>query len=381
MTTFGLILREMAYRKLNFLLSVLAIVIAVTLFVSFFTTGEASKRETTRLMRDIGFNLRIIPERTDMDDFWIAGFSRHSMPEEYVELMTSRRDLLYNHLVATLQRTVSWRDRTIILTGISEEVAPPGKRKSPMIAPVEPGTVRVGFQLARGQGLEEGDEIDILGRRFTVAQCMPESGSDEDVRVYGDLADVQGLLGLEGQINEIKALECLCLTATGDRLTDLRSQLEEILTEAKVIKIQAIALARQSTRAMIERYFGLGMPFVLVVCAAWVGLLAMLNVRQRRQEIGILRALGYGSARVASLFLGKAVIVGALGAGLGFAIGTALALKFGPGVFEVTAKMIKPAFGLLYWLLPVSPAFAALASLIPTMVAVTQDPAVTLREE
>jgi len=58
MTTFRLILKEILQRKLNFFLSLLAIVIAASLFVSFFTTGEASKNETIRLMRDIGFNLR-----------------------------------------------------------------------------------------------------------------------------------------------------------------------------------------------------------------------------------------------------------------------------------------------------------------------------------
>jgi len=43
--------------------------------------------------------------------------------------------------------------------------------------------------------------------------------------------------------------------------------------------------------------------------------------------------------------------------------------------------MIKPSYALLGWLLLAAPAFAAMASLIPTVMAVAQDPAVTLREE
>ena len=84
MRIFYLIFKEIIHRKLNFLLSVLATITAVALFVSFFTTGEASKRETTRLMRDMGFNLRIIPKETDMGMFWTNGFSEHTMPEEYI---------------------------------------------------------------------------------------------------------------------------------------------------------------------------------------------------------------------------------------------------------------------------------------------------------
>jgi putative ABC transport system permease protein len=112
-----------------------------------------------------------------------------------------------------------------------------------------------------------------------------------------------------------------------------------------------------------------------------VGVLALLNVRQRRSEIGILRALGYGSGRIAGLFLVKAVLAGLLGAGIGFGLGTWLALVYGPEVFRVTASKIQPEWAVLAWLLIAAPALAALATLIPAMVAVAEDPAVTLREE
>jgi len=43
--------------------------------------------------------------------------------------------------------------------------------------------------------------------------------------------------------------------------------------------------------------------------------------------------------------------------------------------------MIKPLYNLLTWSLVAAPLFAALAAFIPTMIAVTQDPALTLKEE
>ena len=94
-----------------------------------------------------------------------------------------------------------------------------------------------------------------------------------------------------------------------------------------------------------------------------------------------MRALGYGSVKIASLFLGKAVAVGLIGAALGFSIGTGLALKFGPDIFKVTANMITPKIELFYWALVASPAICALSVFIPAMIATTQDPALTLREE
>jgi putative ABC transport system permease protein len=195
------------------------------------------------------------------------------------------------------------------------------------------------------------------------------------------LKDVQRITNMPGRINEIKALNCLCRDPKQDPLTVLREQLERVLPETKVIQLRAIADAREKQRRTIERYLAFVMPFVLVVAVGWVGVLAMLNVRERRQEIGILRAIGHGSGRIAAMFLGKAIVVGLLGGALGFAVGTGLAIVYGPEIFRITAKMIRPMYPLLGWSLVGASAFAALASFIPTTVAVTQDPAVTLSQE
>ena len=279
MTVFYLITREVMQRKLNFLLSLLAIVTATALFVSFFTTGQSSKRETIRLMRDIGFNLRIIPKKTDMEEFWKMGFSTYTMPESYVYDLASHRGLSYAHLTAILQRKVIWRGREVILTGMAPEVSPPGKKKAPMIFSIEEGSVYVGFELAHVMGLKNGEVIDIFGKPFTIARTLAESGSDDDIRIYTDLRDAQRLLKMENRINEIKALECLCIVDDGasDSLALLREQLVKVLPDTRVILIRSIAQARAKQRFMAEKYFGFIFPFVVVVCMAWIGILALMN--------------------------------------------------------------------------------------------------------
>jgi len=386
MTTFHLIFKEFIHRKLNSLLSSLAIVTAVSLFVLFFTTGLASRQETKRIMRDMGQNLRIIPKATVMDKFWSMGFSEHTMPEEYVYRFAAQEGFSYTHLTATLQKKVSWRGKEVILTGILPEVLPPDKlNQKPMVFSVKPGTVYVGFELAGSLAIKRGDEIDIFGKPFIVESCLSESGSDDDIRIYGHLNDIQSLLGLEGRINEIKALECLCILGTEEAEKDprvvARQQLAEILPEAKVILIQSIAEARQKQRVMVEKHLAFIMSFVLVVCAVWVGVLAMINVRERRYEIGIMRALGYGSNKIVLLFLGKAATIGVIGAVIGFGIGTGFTLLYGPEIFKVTATMIKPVYWLFGWALIAAPGFAALSSFIPAMIAITEDPAITLMQE
>jgi ABC-type lipoprotein release transport system permease subunit len=386
MATVNLIFKEIVHRKINSLLALLAVVIAVALFVAFVTTGRAYRRETRRVMRDMGQNLRIIPKKTTMDEFWSHGFSQHTMPEEYVRRFASLKGYSYTHLTATLQKKVQWKDRTIILTGILPEVLPLDKRfQKPMTFSVKPGDVYIGHQVAQIFDIKKADKIDLFGKSFNVKRVLLASGSNDDIRIYGHLHDIQGVLNLEGKINEIKALECLCLIEQRNDARSMleiaREQLAEVLPEGKVILLQGIAEIRQKQRAAMEGYLAFIMLFVVIACGAWIAALMTINVRDRQREIGIMRALGYGSGKITALFLGKAVMIGLFAAGIGFLAGTALALNFGPDIFKVTAKAMKAEYGLLSWSLVVAPLFACVCSFIPAMVAVTYDPAVTLRSE
>ena len=120
---------------------------------------------------------------------------------------------------------------------------------------------------------------------------------------------------------------------------------------------------------------------VLLAAGLWIALLTLGNVRERRGEIGIFRAMGLGSGPIGALFLGKAVLVGLIGAAAGFALGTWIALYFGPQIFPVTATNMTPMLSLLIWALLGAPALCAVASYLPTLHAILQDPAETLREE
>jgi len=380
-----LILKEITHRKINFAMGVVAVSTAVALFVTFMTSGQAYRRETRRIMRDMGQNLRIIPRETAMDEFWTQGFSSHTMPEEYVHKFANLKGYSYTHLVATLQKSVEWQGRTIILTGILPEVLPLDKlHQAPMTFSVKPGDAYVGCQVASIFKMEEGEKIDIFDNPFTVKKVLFETGSKDDIRVYGNLHDIQKVLDLPGQVNEIKALECLCLIESSDKDIDPRvlakEQLAEILPEGKVILLQGIAKIRENQRAAMEGYIAFIMPIILAVCGAWIAVLAMMNVRDRRQEIGIIRALGHNSSKIAALFLGKSLLIGLVGAFIGYFAGTALALKYGPEIFKITAKAIKPEYSLMTWAVIVAPVFAAIASFIPVTIAVAQDPADTLRE-
>jgi putative ABC transport system permease protein len=380
-----LVLKEIRFRKLNFALTLLAVITAVALFVIFVTTGESYRNETRKIQLGMGQNLRIVPRETRMDQYWSTGYSEFTMPEEYVFRFAALDGYEYTHLTATLQRAIEIEGRRVVLTGILPEVMPPGRNQPPIMFAVNRGEVYVGSEVARFFEIKEGSKMELLGAHFRVTKCLSPTGSSDDIKIFGHLEDVQGLLGLTGQINEIRALECLCLIESGqtelDALSIAEAQLAEILPEGKALLLKGIADVREQQRATMEGYLGLLAPLIIIAAGASIGILSMLNVRDRYDEIGILRAIGYGSVAIARLFMGRALILGLLGAPLGFVLGGMVALEFGPEIFSLTAGAMRLNLVWLAWLVVLAPAFTAISTFIPMVSAVTWDPVRTLRDE
>jgi len=382
MTTIRLILSEVRHRPASFALALLAVLLASGLYVSLTMLGRASFNETKRLMRELGFNFVVLPSEDHLADYWTTGVPNGDMPEEYIGRLADTPGLAADHYVGMLQRRVEWDGMEVYLTGIlAERRAVDSGEKAPMGMRIQPGTCYVGYAVARELGLRPRDRVELLGHELRVETVMREDGSKQDVTVYAELHEVQEMLGMEGRINAIQALRCLECLGRESTFADVRNGIASLLPDVYVYEIEDIATARTDTRRMVSRYVGLLLSVTVAVCVAWVGLLFWLNVGQRWQEIGILRAIGFGSGRIAALFIGKAALLGVVGGCLGFALGTWLAVRYGPDIFTFTAKSVRPDYGLLWRAVLGSSAVAVLAGLIPTLVAVLQDPAKSLTKE
>jgi putative ABC transport system permease protein len=413
MSILKLLLAEIRYRKLNFLLSLLAIIVAVTLFVAgpvlidgygHQTQDDLAQleNETRKLMIGMGFNLMIVNRNTDMSNFWAEDFATEDMPQEYIDrLARDERLTLVTHLVATLQEKRDWQNRKVLVVGYLPETPQPhkpatafakrwGEKRRPLGPDIAPGTVSLGHEL--GVGKKVGETIEVKGeqvtKQFKIARIWPEKGSKDDITIAMNLSDAQELLNKPGKINQIMALGCQC---SGERLPKIRQQLADVLPETRVTEFESIALARaeqrdavkqsrQKVQGTLQTLAGVMTPVVVLASAIWVGLLALANVRERRAEIGLFRALGKGSGVIASLFLGKAVLLGLLGAGVGFSLGTWLAHWLGVRILEVPAAYFSVDYGMLLVALFGAPLLSAVASYLPAVSALTQDPAVVLRD-
>jgi len=260
---------------------------------------------------------------------------------------------------------------------------------------VPKGQAVIGHELAESLGLKAGDQITLFGRKFTISQCNEERGSKDDISIWIDLAQAQEILGKPGRINAILALKCLC---EGNELAAVRRDVAAVLPGAQVIEegtkvltraeardraaqeaAEAVAAEvrnRRQVREEQEQFASILVPLVLLMSALWIGLVFYTNVRERRNEIGILRALGARSSTILRLFLTKALIMAFMGALAGYGLGLLAGMMRGG---EVTLSLLEPRLFLLSCCTAIILSLAA--SWLPAYYAAQQDPAEVLREE
>ena len=131
---------------------------------------------------------------------------------------------------------------------------------------------------------------------------------------------------------------------------------------------------------MIEGLADVLTPILLALSGICVAALAALNARDRRAEIGVHLALGFGVGRILFLVLGRAAWLGALAGALGAGLGWWVARAAGPSWFVLEKSAIVWDGGLLGLAVVLTPVFAVLASLVPATLAATADPAEVMQE-
>jgi putative ABC transport system permease protein len=428
MTIWNLLIREILHRKLSFALAVLSVMVASGSLIGSITLlkihdihtsklleqkqAELEQRmaqlkdDTRKAMLKLGFNIVILPKDQNLSDWYAEDYASKYMPEDYVHKLAESGIVTVRHFLPSLQQKIEWPEykRTIILVGARGEV--PNLHKNPvkpLVQPVPPGTISLGYELHRSMEMKVGDTIELMGRKFTVHDCHKERGNKDDITAWIYLAEAQELLDKPGQINAILALECMCAGHEG--LPLIRKEIAEILPGTQIIErgsrviaraeartkveeqarvaIEKEIAAREELRAVRERLASILTPVVVTACAVWIAVLGFTNVRARREEIGILRAIGVRSRGVMVMFVSRHVLLGVLGGALGFVAGVVAAIYFSAheGTQIRIIDMNLSWAGLFLVSVGGAAALAVIAGWIPTIVAARQDPADVLRND
>lgn len=384
MSLLRLVLAELRAAWGSALLFVLVVGITTACAASLRQLSLAAEDQTRMVQRDIGLNVVLLPADANAADYWLGLETPASLRS--ADLLELESQAVANRLVPMLKRRVECQGegtRTEVwLVGIGSEIFAGGrKRKAVFGRAVEAEELVFGARAAEQLGLQEGGQVQLRGRSFLVGRILVEAGSTQDVSAFGDLETVQELLGAEGQLSEIQALECHCAVGVSDPLQVLREELTQVIPGVQVLRRRAAADARRSARLAAARVAQVATPLALLTGGLLIVLLALLNVRRRRAEIAAWNAIGMGRGGLLGLVLGRAALLGALGGALGVLLAVLGAPRLAQELFPLSGlgRGLSTASYGLAWGMSLAALAAAGACALPVALGLVRDPAEDLR--
>lgn len=169
-------------------------------------------------------------------------------------------------------------------------------------------------------------------------QCVVEEinsyGGPEDNQVFITLAPLQNLLKKPGQMSVVQ------LSAPGTPV-QIRSYVDTLQKQFPDLDVRPIRQFTDAQAKIHDRISGLlnATVFVVLLLTSLCVMAAMTNVAmERRNDVGLMKAIGGATRRVLRLFLAEAALLGLAGGVIGAAAGIFLSIWLGKQVFGVAAQ-------------------------------------------
>jgi len=293
-----------------------------------------AKRRITTEFRAFGPNVLVLPKNTSLSDSGtLPETIAHSVPAN----LPSGRVVVTSHLyfVAAVSAPESGKSLAAVVAGTSPLVF---INVSPLPAPPRAGReCVVGAKVARQLNAQQTAQISLtIGDRRETCQIASflELGGPEDDRVEIDLGAAQRLANLSGRISSLE----LIVPGKPSEIQTYITALQRELPDADVRPIRQFTDAQARIYGRISGVLNFTIGTVLVLTALCV-MAAMTNVAmERRNDVGLMKAIGGATRRVLRLFLAEAALLGLAGGLIGAAAGIVLSIWLGKQVFGVAAQ-------------------------------------------
>lgn len=304
---------------------------------------DARRRLTTEF-RAFGPNVMIVPQPSSLSiSETLTESITRSVPERVASGRVNVSSALY--LVATVSVPDSGKSLSAVVAGVnplaflrvsvrphSPSVEPPSETKQ-----VSENVCVVGARLANKLDIQQDSSLVLVNgdrRESCRAASFKNSGGPEDDQVTIGLRSAQRLADLPGRISTVE----LRIPGTPHEIDSYIAALQQALPDAKVRPIRQFTEGEAKIYNRISGILTATVAVVLVLTALCV-MAAMTNVAmERRNDVGLMKAIGGATRRVLRLFLAEAALLGLTSGVLGSALGIVLSMFLGKAVFGLAAR-------------------------------------------
>jgi putative ABC transport system permease protein len=258
----------------------------------------------------------------------------------------------------------------------------------------------VGVNFARHTARGIGDEILVengsLGKILTVTGILSSGGPEDDAVVV----PIEIAQKLARKVGQYRKLYVSALTKPEDDfarrdprtmkpdeferwscspyVSSIAYSIKQVLPGADVRVIRRVAEGEGQILTRVRMLLWLVTGVALLASALAVGASSAASVIERRTEIGLMKALGAGSATVGFLLAAEQLLLAFVGGGAGYALGILLARLLGERIFGAAPE---PSLIVLLVILGLAALVTLIGTAFPLRRASRYEPAPILRGE
>ena len=337
---------------------------------------DAKKRLTTEF-RALGANVIVAPRQANNENSAGATLDESlfaQLPKEYEGRPVPAEGFLY--VIGEVAKAGDIHFEPAVIAGTEGQglvqIRPGRRREYVSSAENDPEACEIGAKAAEQFKVHAGDSLQLRNQGRT-AQCkvfaVVATGGAEDTQVFTKLQTAQMLADLAGRLSVIQ----LSVTATPDSVKSFIAETGQRMSSVSVSGIKQFAEAESRIYKRISGLLSSTVLLVLLLTSLCV-MAGMSNVAvERKNDVGLMKAIGGSIRRVVRLFLTEAILLGIGGGLIGSAVGIAVSIWLGKAVFGVAAEprwIVYPISVILTVLVSIASAFPLrrLASVRPASV-------------
>ena len=333
-------LKEIAFRNLlrrkgkaGFVLA--GLIIGVSTVVAIISFVEAMTNDINHKLEKYGANILILP-KTEALTLSYGGlslggvsFDMRELQEKELSRVNSIRNSKNIAAVGPLVLGVlNINDKRILLAGVDFSVSNILKPWWQVQGSIpDDNGILLGSEAARILDLVPGKKVALNGRNLNISGVLRPTGSQDDQLAFTRLKTAQSILQKEGRVS-MAEVAALCKDCPIEAMV---KQISDALPGAKVMAIQQVVKGRMEALAQFKK-FSIGILMVVLLVGGLVVLVTMSSsVRERTEEIGILRAIGFRKRHVIKIVFFEAGILSSLAGITGYFLGwgvTYVAFRF-----------------------------------------------------
>ena len=324
--------RLIGAHRARLLVVLLGLGAGATLTAALLNLQVDAKARLTREFRSFGANVLIAPHENNtssstLDEAVIQRVRQFPVPPH-------SSAVAYLYVIADV--VASGRPATkVVVSGTRIEI----EDGRPMAPGSENNVVQcsVGSIAAVRLRVAVGDELRLRndGTEFVCrSSFVPARGDQTDSQIAVPLGAAQRLATTPGKVSLVQ----LSIAGTPDDVSDYVSALGQRIPEADVQGLRQFTGAEAKIYNRICALLAATVAVVLILTSLCV-MAAMTNVAmERRNDVGLMKAIGGATRRIMRFFLAEAAIFGLVAGLAGSAVGIFLSMWLGKAVFGVAAR-------------------------------------------